>query len=356
MRVPMILLVVAGLQVVACTHEPQLPPALPEEPVIIEPLLQQSMQAQLITLLETPGRGTEGYWRRRTPQPIRFTEPPDVRPERPKARALPLDKLIEQAHQAAQVLPSEEGYFGGRAIYRFPYLPGKISVIATNPQTFTKLYFPPGEKHVTLPTLNEEVWKTVDAYIGPPERMQYVLGVRPMEPNLRADIALEMESGHSYLLRFVPSKAAMLAVTWELPTAAPTVPAETTAHPYGAPGAHQSHRMPVDLASLHTGYRIEPTGKPGFVPTQVYDDGTRTIVKMKAFAGNAPVVFTYKADGSRGLVQFAPYVIPGDPTRAMYYVIESIWPKIELAGTDGASVMITRVADGLTIAQPWQRP
>ena len=114
--------------------------------------------------------------------------------------------------------------------------------------------------------------------------------------------------------------------------------------------------MPVDLSSLHTGYKIEPKGTPGFVPTQVYDDATRTVVKMKAFAGNEPVVFTYKADGSRGLVQFAPYTVPGDTTRAMYYIIEGIWGKFELTGTDGASYLITRLSEGIPVAQPWQRP
>lgn len=368
MQIPR-LLVAMSLTVAACTHEPPLPPALPEEPVLLAPLLPLVMNEDQFPLLETSGMGIDGYQQlppaRRfaaptsdtAVQPVRFVEPPVAPPERPKARALSLDKLIAQANQAAQVLPTEEGYFGGRAIYHYRYTPGKVYVIPTHPETFTKLYFPPSEQKATEPTLNEEVWKTEEASMGPPERRQYILAVRPKEGTPRADIALEMESGRSYFLRFVPSKTPMLAVTWELPLLGPAASPEThgTAPPYGTPGTRQPLLMPVDLARLHTGYRLEFKGNPSFVPLQVYDDGTRTIVKMKALTGNAPVVFTYKLDGSRGLVQFAPHTIPGDPTSAMYYVIENIWPKLELAGTDGASVFITRLSEGLTIAQPWTR-
>jgi hypothetical protein len=88
--------------------------------------------------------------------------------------------------------------------------------------------------------------------------------------------------------------------------------------------------MPVDLSSLHTGYKIEIKGQPTFVPTQVFDDSRRTLVKLKALTGNAPIVLTYKPDGSRGLVQFAPYAVPGDPNRMIFYVIESIGSVIKI--------------------------
>jgi type IV secretory pathway VirB9-like protein len=360
MRVPLTLLA-AGLAVMACAREPQLPPALPEPPVLLEPLLQPVSTTAVISLHETPSAIPDLYQHLRTAKrrpAMMVSLPPQQAPERPTGKPLPLETLVRRSNQAAQVVPTEQGYFGGKAIYRFGYIPGKIYVIPTNPSTFTKLYFPPGEKKATLPTLNEDLWKTLDATMGPPERTQYVLGVRPMEDHLRADMALEMESGRSYFLRFVPSTEPMLAVTWELPTMAPpfATEAQPTAHPSDTPGMRQPLLMPVDLASLHTGYQIELKGKPSFVPTQVYDDATRTIVKMKALTGNAPVVFTYKADGSRGLVQFAPYVVPGDQTRATYYIVENVWPKIELAGTDGASVIITRLSEGLTVAQPWTRP
>src|SRR5207237_7749594 len=105
-------------------------------------------------------------------------------------------------------------------------------------------------------------------------------------------------------VRLLVAKTPRLGVTWELPLNEATTKAEEVSRPCGQ---QQTMSMPIELAQLHTAYTIEPKGAPEFVPVSVFDDGTRTVIRFKTFGGNAPAVFTFKADGSRGLVNVSPY-------------------------------------------------
>jgi type IV secretory pathway VirB9-like protein len=101
----------------------------------------------------------------------------------------------------------------------------------------------------------------------------------------------------------------------------------------------------VDPSRLHTAYTIEPTkGKPPWVPLAVYDDGTKTVIKFKDNLGftAAPAPFAMDSEGKINLVQFTPYSVPGEPDKGTYYIVQGLWPLLELRGDGGMVVRITR--------------
>jgi Conjugal transfer protein len=101
----------------------------------------------------------------------------------------------------------------------------------------------------------------------------------------------------------------------------------------------------VDPSRLHTAYTIEPTkGKPPWVPLAVYDDGTKTVIKFKDNLGftAAPAPFAMDSEGKINLVQFTPYSVPGEPDKGTYYIVQGLWPLLELRGDGGMVVTIKR--------------
>ncbi len=356
---------------IGCTHE-SLPPALPDPPVVIQDFLDGYLgpiQEQEAMLVERDAEGCN-YARLRKAKGKRATKVLDAAPTLPgtfpeieptaakKERRVDPEKLVSQANDAARVFPTGTGYYGGKAIYRYPYSSGKIYVVYTSIGTVTRLYFPAGEKLATVPLFNKDQWEYGSARIGPDATGMDVLAFRPLEEGARLLTAIDTDK-RSYFLSFIPGKNAMLGVTWEvartekqgveevsMPEQEMSLPKETIR----CQAAHSTMSMPVDLAQLHTEYQIHVKGHPNFQVLSVVDDSRKVLVKLKAFGGNAPVVFSSDADGKRGLVQFSPYRVPNDPSKAVYLVVESIWSKLELVGSDDASVVITRLSNTPAVA------
>jgi hypothetical protein len=283
------------------------------------------------------------------PVPARAT--PAARPPAPT-------KVIAQGMKDAEVYPTSAGYVGKQALYRFRWEPGKIYVIPTHPSTATRLYFPRGERVVTQVLLNtdkENGWEYISGPVGPEGYEQDVYAFRPLtETTPAVTTGVDLESGRSIYFRLVVGKAPMLAVTWDVsPATSPEgerAQGQSVKAERERPCPGEGMLMPIELAQLHTGYKIEPKGPVGFLPTQVFDDGRRTFIRFRPLGGNMPTVFTYKASGERGLVYFTPYRVPHDPSRGLWYVIDQIWPKIELVGTDGQAVLLLRLSDTPAVA------
>ncbi len=350
----------------ACAKH-ETPPALPDEPVVIDGFSSYTETSPVeIRQCASP---EFRYMRGKKAVPMEESTGEESVPAK-KIKPIDPEKLISTANSDARVKPTGTGYFGGRAMYRYQYNAGKIFDIHTNPGQFTNIYFPPGEHLATVPGLNPEKWEYGTGRIGSEGQQVEILRVRPLEPGLTVDIAVDMDSGRSYFLHLLPAKTAMLGVTWDLPYGNEKLALEGVGGYQNPPLGEKMDsslcggprngipdmRMPVELAQLHTAYKIEVKGSPGFVPTQVADDARKTLIRLKAITGNAPAVFTYKPDGSRGLVQVTPYSVPNDPARGIWLIIDSIWPVIELVGTDGQSVRIIRLVEDIKIAEPWRRP
>jgi hypothetical protein len=53
-------------------------------------------------------------------------------------------------------------------------------------------------------------------------------------------------------------------------------------------------------------------------------------------------IFATDLEGHPSLVQFTPYSVPGEPDKGAYYIVQGLWPQLELKGEGGMVVRITR--------------
>ena len=130
----------------------------------------------------------------------------------------------------------------------------------------------------------------------------------------------------------------MVAVTWDVPQGIGLPVEARTSGALPSPPA-------VDISRLHTAYVVEPvTGNPPWLPLAVYDDGSKTVIQFKASlrSTKAPAVFVRHADGSPGVVEFTPYDVTNAPEKGMYYLVQGLWPHLELHGSAGQVVRIIR--------------
>ncbi len=172
----------------ACAKH-ETPPALPDEPVVIDGFSSYTETSPVeIRQCASP---EFRYMRGKKAVPMEESTGEESVPAK-KIKPIDPEKLISTANSDARVKPTGTGYFGGRAMYRYQYNAGKIFDIHTNPGQFTNIYFPPGEHLATVPGLNPEKWEYGTGRIGSEGQQVEILRVRPLEPGLTVDIAVDM--------------------------------------------------------------------------------------------------------------------------------------------------------------------
>jgi type IV secretion system protein TrbG len=333
----------------ACTKT--LPPAVPDEQTLFEPPAPNFSQATPSTPLPEPPPAQVPV----SPDPV-ITPSPDemrlliplTRPRKP-ARPVAPAAVITSANTRSRVAPTHTGYADGlSSIQRYPYLPGKLYDIYSSPNHPTTILLPPGERLAAPPTLNPEAWDVGVAEMGEGAMRQEALIVRPLAAGQEATTPLLTQSGRAFFCRLRSfEQTSMVAVTWDIQRV--SVPGldpvpERLSTP--TPPAPVSQEPRVDLSRLHTAYSIEKTkGNPPWVPLAVYDDGSRTFIRFKEALSytTAPAVFGRYGDGTPGLVDFAPYSVPGHPEKGAFYIVNGLWSALEMQGEGGHIVTITRV-------------
>lgn len=336
-------LLVGGLCLVClgCMPKEELPPAVPDAPRLVaekaEPasFLPESaapppspplppMEQHSAALIIVP---SSPEWK--------IQEVPTEKPLRP-------DVVIDTANKEARIKPTRKGYAEGLSVtQRYPYRPGGLYEVYTSPDNPTTIILPPGERLAAAPALNPDAWDVGVAEMGTDGQRQEVVVVRAVAAGQEATTQLLSQSGHTFFLWLRSfQKTSMVAVTWDMPLRLiPPLDAQTTrgVQPFKAPV--------VDVTRIHTGYQVESVkGKPPWLPELIYDDGRKTLIKFKeslAFT-NAPVVFVVHTDGSPGVVDVTPYEVPEHPEKGAFYIIQGLWPRLTLKGTDGMEVVLTR--------------
>jgi type IV secretory pathway VirB9-like protein len=200
--------------------------------------------------------------------------------------------------------------------------------------------------------------------MGQDEGRQEVIIIRPLQAGYEGSMTIFTMSGMPFFLRLKSfEKTSMMAVTWDVPRrprpVLPRDPAPSSAVPRSVIGhgtffrdrpAAQAAPQPqggplVDPSRLHTAYSIQVVkGKPVWVPLAVYDDGTKTVIKFRESLKftQAPGVFASDAEGNASLVQFTPYEVPGEQDKGAYYIVQGLFPQLELKGGTDQIVRITR--------------
>lgn len=337
--------IAALLLTLSACAAPQLPPALPDE---------RRWPS------EAPGFATPEQLRPMLPdlapmwppvlQPVALEPPVTLnakttkrqRPERP-------DTIMRDANREALITPGRTGYFGGSAIQRYVYQPGRVYLVVSSPSHPTTILLPPGERLASGPVIDRtegEGWDVGIAEMPAEGDRVEALWIRPYKAGLESTLPLLTLGGRAYFLRLKSQETlGMVAVTWELPTVQ-VLPRDSTEKPE-RPRQEQptSLRAPhVALDRLHNAYRIDIVGKhtPPWVPVTVFDDGQRSYIRFKEPAltyTSAPALFGVSSDQNPSLIEFSTF----SDGKGLWYVVEGLFPEMRLRGIDNLEVKITRI-------------
>ena len=349
------LTLVASFSFTACATS-SLPPALPEEPLVLgpgwttpaaQPVVEESPPVALTTLVPVLS----------APPPLQAV-PPTPPPRSKPVRLEPPDRIIRDANKDALVTPSRQGYFGARAEQRYIYQPGKVYLVISSPNHPTTLILPPGERLAAPPVLNTctdqdadtACWTVGTAEIGSETTRSEVVILRPGKAGLESTMPLLTQGGRAYYVRLRSQEGVgMVSVTWELSTLQ-VLPPTQEAKPAASlqtEGPRPLQAPQIALSRLHTTYTIAVVGKqrPPWVPTEAFDDGSKTYIRFGK--GNleytaAPAVFGVHSDQTPAIVEFIPYTTPEG---GLTYIVPGLYPELRLKGTDGQEVKITRGAN-----------
>jgi hypothetical protein len=276
-------------------------------------------------------------------RPLASVPPPDMSPvpsgaEWQAFQAAPLPKLPAGKRRNESGTHRETVTYTG-AMRHYTYTPGTVYAVPTSPSSPTYLVLPPGERLAAPPTLDPEAWTVGVVQMGQEATRQEAVVLRPLQPGPSAFTALFLQSGMMLFCKLVPiAKPGLMAVTWDLPQATPSLPVTPVAL-----------RPPtIDVGRLHTQYRIEPQGKltPPWVPVRVFDDGTRTYIHFREALTytRAPGVFGVTPQGQPALVQSHLYTVPGRPEQGAWLIVQGLWPALELKDSTSLAVRLVRQA------------
>ena len=226
---------------------------------------------------------------------------------------------------------------------RYAYTPGSIYEVQTTPQSPTYLLLPPGERLAAPPAVNPEAWAVGLVQMGQETARQEAVVIRPLQTGQETITGLLFQSGLMIFckLRALPSTS-MVQVTWTVPPRPRPLLATTPETPGSL------HPPKIDVGRLYTAYRIAPQGKraPAWLPVSTFDDGTRTYIKFREALTytRAPGVFGKTPQGTTELVQSHMYVVPDQPERGAWLLVQGLWPALELKDSAGMVVTVVRQA------------
>jgi type IV secretion system protein TrbG len=336
-------LALVGLVLVlsGCAKEEVLPPALPDTPVVYQPPpsgdtpppVMQDVPVSAVPLL--------------TPTSEELTAPKPA-PKKGSAPAPSPEKVIQDANAQALVTPSTMGYREGRTVtQRYPYVAGQLYEIYSSPNHPTTIVLPLQEYLAVAPAMDTaESWDMSLGEMGSDATYQQFVQLRPVRAGLDFTTSFMFQSGLIISCRLRSfAKTSMVVVMWDMPRRPVNLQGAARPRGPGIRGRAKDATPLVDPARLHTAYAIEVTkGQPPWVPLSVYDDGTKTVIQFPEGLGHtrAPAPFAIDAEGKMNLVQFIPYEVPGDDSKGTQYVVQGLWPKLELRGDGDMLVTIRR--------------
>jgi P-type conjugative transfer protein TrbG len=228
--------------------------------------------------------------------------------------------LIADANKRARETPTRAGYF--EAVWRPPYMAGRIYDIYCAPLRSTMLVLQPGEQVIGKPVFGDsDRWKAskVNALAGKVEQQQIFL--KATQPGMDTSITI-ITNRRTYLLEaHALEKDYQVAVSWSYPD---DEAADIEQAAVQAEAQDKAVTATVDPAGLYFKYEIEVIeGKPRWKPEQVFDDGKKTFIKFprSMLVREAPAIFVGSGDELQ---------MPNFRVRNEYYIIDRLFDVGEL--------------------------
>jgi P-type conjugative transfer protein TrbG len=249
-------------------------------------------------------------------------------------------EVIKKANSRAAQRPTERGFFNAQMVY--DYVPGAVFQVYTAPGRFTDIALQVGEKLVGKPATGDNVqWIAAQVRSGEGASEQQHLLIKPVFPGLYTSLGI-MTNRRVYLIdlhSFQHHTNAMAAVSWRYPQ---DEIAQLEASYARAERLEQTAtRTKVTVDELDFQYRIKvKSGRPGWTPTQVFDDGAKTFIQFppSMLNGEAPALFLVADSGETQLVFYR--------VKGSQYIVDRLFDEAELrvGQQDQEIVRITREA------------
>lgn len=237
---------------------------------------------------------------------------------------LPEDELrtIRRANRQARVRPTSRGFQQG--MYRFPYKPFSIYVIATAVDTDTNIVLAPGERLIYFSTSDTSRWKATETYMGEGETQRVVVIMKPTEPGLRTTATMTTPLG-LYRMELVSNKQTYLSsVSWK------HTPKQEAKLASGEP------------SSTRYQMRILANPMPSWTPVRVWDTSIKTYIQVdeKMRYQESPLIFAKLRSG----LQRVNHRLK-DPTTFELDKIADTWQMQFGPEADGQIIQIERIPE-----------
>ncbi len=255
-----------------------------------------------------------------------------VEPKEPETEHRESWRVIENANQQATQAPSEYGYFN--AIMTYDYAPGALYQVYSAPLRITAIALQPGEQLTGPPAIGD----TVRWVIAPGKSMvsgsvQRHVYVKPTRPGLQTTLTLTTDRRTYFIELHSWKETAMAAVSWRYPqdeiAAAEDAAAVDTARSRGVTSTQ------IQLDAINFGYRVEvKSGRPSWVPVQVFDDGQKTFIRFpqEMLRREAPALFVLSGANDTQLVNYR--------VKNETYVVDRLFDAAELRiGADSQEIV-----------------
>jgi type IV secretion system protein TrbG len=218
-------------------------------------------------------------------------------------------EILAAANDASRQRPTREGFEAARHVYA--YAPGAIYELYTNPNYVSTILLEPGETLNSIAAGDTSRWMVTQAQAETGQDGRTIVLVKPQASGLRTNIVL-ISDRRTYLIEAIAQSAAYSAqIAWSYPQTADEGAASQSAH------------------TLNLNYRIRTVRghRPVWSPSQVFDDGRRTIIEFGANVGasDLPPLFVVTGEGAE-LVNYR--VVNG--SAGQRYVVDRVFDVAEL--------------------------
>ena len=231
-------------------------------------------------------------------------------------------EVIREANRKATEGPKADDYFN--AIMTYDWSPGTLFQVYTAPQRLTDVQLQPGEHLVGKPATGDTIrWVLARGSSSSAGTEQQHIYIKPTRPDLDTTLAINTDR-RSYLLELHSyDDTYMAAVAWRYPQDEAAQLEASLEQQQALAQNTTATGLSVDKLNFHYGVAVK-SGRPEWVPTQVFDDGHKTYIRFPAamLDREAPALFVVTSTGDTQLVN---YRVKGDT-----YVVDRLFESAEL--------------------------
>lgn len=291
-----------------------------------------------IAIAQTAPAGTPGpdYKLLLPQQPPISSNPPPSKFVRPAATQLMHTRpylnhglkgvaAVKKIDRRATVEPHSAEAMNSIVIY--PYQPGDLYEIYTTPLNVTDVQLQAGEEIISVAAGDTMRWELSKTISGSDSTRTEHLVIKPMTTGLNTTMIITTNWRTYHLLLKSTNNTFMAVVQWQYDDQG------TTIARLSDQSQSNTSKMPVDLSHLDFSYkvRIARGSKPDWMPTSIFNDGSKTYVEFPQNIQSAPTLFIKQSGSGDAAVNYR--VVNN------YYVVDQVFTAAELVSGDGQTVL-----------------